>query len=164
MMEQSESWMDKKVGTSRRRRRQDEVRTGKGVWPLEAGAGAGGGSRLSLVIRDVQEVYQSQEPEPEPAPYGTVQYHIPHPHAGGRNEYHSTSMVRHDNFNLGGPSCRGGKVWPRLQGAGADTDTGTGWGHGRGRGPREVDAQYVPPTARHHQLDSGDRLTERTID
>lgn len=103
------------MGTGRRR--QDRGTTGKGVWPLEAGGG--GGSRLSLVIRDVQEVYQSQA--------GTVRhskYSLPHsaPTAGGRK---TRAPQYVDGFSmiisiLGGHPAGVGRFGPCLQGAGTD--------------------------------------------
>lgn len=129
-MEHSESWMaTKKVGTSRRRRRQERGTgiqydgRGKGVWTLEARGE--GGSRLSLVIRDVQEVYQ---------PASTVWHRtatVPQSH----NPAAATTVrqwLRHDNFNFGRPSCRGGKVWAhvcREQGLNKRDRNGVGrWG------------------------------------
>lgn len=72
MMEHSESWMGKRWAQAGAGAGKNEVRRerGFGHWRQEAG----GGSRLSLVIRDVQEVYQSQ--------HRTAQYRNPSPTAG----------------------------------------------------------------------------------
>lgn len=83
-MEHGESWTSKKVGTGRRRQAgKNEVRQerGFGRWRQEEEEA----SRLSLVIRDVQEVYQSQH---RMSTHGTV----PHPASRGGKEDTSTTV------------------------------------------------------------------------
>lgn len=161
MMEHGESWMDKKrwaqAGAGKH-----EVRstTGKGVlgrWGGQEGAGGEGGSRLSLVIRDVQEVYQSQHGMGA-ARHSMYQHHVLHPQAGGRHEQPQyVRWLLDDNFNSGRAILPGVGRWEGLahvcreQGPTRGAGTGCGQvGWGRGRGGRDARERYVPPDSPAH--------------